>query len=76
MFSLQNEVVIGAVNDIPWYMCKQATKKLSLQFLILLQKPLELKCFGLFKLSFNFFAKLLRVMYSILNVLLATLMNK
>lgn len=61
---------------MPWYDQNVEFQKLIVQFRILLQKPYELRSFGMYRINKNLFAKVTRIIYSALNLMLAHFKGK
>lgn len=68
----QNESIANAIYDTPWYFQSCKTNKLILQFLMILARPiLTVTVHGIHPLNWNYSTKLLRLIYSTLNLMLA-----
>lgn len=71
----QDKSIADVVYSTSWYQQSVSFKKLTLQFLLLLSKPLEMRALGTYTVGYTFLMKIFRNLYSGLNLMMATLDN-
>lgn len=71
----QDKSIADVVYSTSWYQQSVSFKKLTLQFLLLLSKPLEMRALGTYTVGYTFLMKIFRNLYSVLNLMMATLDN-
>lgn len=73
--SFQNEDISSIIYEQEWYTRSKKVQKLYLMFLLHLRNPIKVPFFGIRIMNLNFYLRVLRHMYSIINAMRLNLNN-